>query len=315
MAYATGDVILDTHYNGFVNDINAIWGTGTGNTGYGQTASTLATVSDGTTITALQWSNLLDKMDTIASHQGVGITGITNPAATEVISHLSALETDISTLQSGVPSVNSFDAGSTATTGVVTQSATWSTSTTCTRRLTFAGGNEARWFFNAGGKLTVDFGYVKTTSDAKALEWEALVAECGGYEVFASSAGKVGGSGVPATNNSVGYFSLTTTPTINFKQLSGTSPYTANYIQVSTSVGAADGDGLGNNGAYVDFFVEYVDDAADTTYDLAANTNLDIMDGTVTTTFTVVPPDIAFLPQGATWGSPDWSTVGSDTQS
>ena len=51
MAYQTGDIILDTHYNGFVTSVNTMWGAGTGVRGYGQ-STTVSTVSDGTTITA-----------------------------------------------------------------------------------------------------------------------------------------------------------------------------------------------------------------------------------------------------------------------
>ena len=35
MAYATGDTILDTHYNDFATSVNTLWGTGSGDDGYG----------------------------------------------------------------------------------------------------------------------------------------------------------------------------------------------------------------------------------------------------------------------------------------
>lgn len=313
MAYLTGDLILDAEYNQFADtDVNGMWGTGTGARGYGQT-STLATVAPGTSITALQWSNLLDKMDTIASHQGNTITGIANPAAGGSIAILSALQTDITDLQTqaDLAAVNSWDAANT-TGGVATQSAAWKVATTCTRRVTFAGGNEARYFFNAGGKINIDFGYVKTTTDAKALAWEALVAAAGQYEMNAAGAVQVTGTG--ATVSSVGYYTQSTTPTVRFTQTETSPTYNTNSIKVTVTAGAVDAvDGLGNNGLYIDFKVEYLDAASDTAWTLAADTNLDIMDGTVTTTFGIVPPDSLFL-TGVTWGSPAWSTPTADTQ-
>jgi hypothetical protein len=59
MAYTTGDTILDDHYNDFATSVNAVWSTGSGDSGYGQTA--VSSVSVGTTITATQWTTLLSK--------------------------------------------------------------------------------------------------------------------------------------------------------------------------------------------------------------------------------------------------------------
>ena len=69
MAYTSGDTILATHYNSFVSDFNTNWGTGSGDQGYGQ-SNTLSTVSAGDTVTATQWSTLLARETTAATHQG-----------------------------------------------------------------------------------------------------------------------------------------------------------------------------------------------------------------------------------------------------
>jgi hypothetical protein len=44
MAYTVGGLIEATHYNGFAASVNAVWGTGTGDRGYGQ-STTLSTVA------------------------------------------------------------------------------------------------------------------------------------------------------------------------------------------------------------------------------------------------------------------------------
>jgi hypothetical protein len=61
MAYTSGDTILDDHYNDFATSVNAIWGTGTGDSGYGE-SSTVSAVSAGATITATQWTTLLARI-------------------------------------------------------------------------------------------------------------------------------------------------------------------------------------------------------------------------------------------------------------
>ncbi len=57
MAYQTGDSILDDHYNAFATSVNAVWGTGTGDAGYGQ-GTTVSAVSAGSAVAAAQWVTL-----------------------------------------------------------------------------------------------------------------------------------------------------------------------------------------------------------------------------------------------------------------
>ena len=61
MTYAAGNIIVATDYNGFVatsaNNINAIWGTGSGDKGWGQT--NISQVAVGGTVTATQWATLV----------------------------------------------------------------------------------------------------------------------------------------------------------------------------------------------------------------------------------------------------------------
>ncbi len=46
MAYSSGDTILDDHYNDFATSVNALWGTGSSDAGYGE-STTVAAVSAG----------------------------------------------------------------------------------------------------------------------------------------------------------------------------------------------------------------------------------------------------------------------------
>ena len=101
MAYSTGDTILDTHYNGFVTSVNAMWGQGTGARGLGQ-ATTVSTVSDGDTISAAQWATLLTRIKSISDHGAedgnISVDTVTNPSTGDLITALNTLATDIGTL-------------------------------------------------------------------------------------------------------------------------------------------------------------------------------------------------------------------------
>jgi hypothetical protein len=97
MAYTSGDTILDNHYNDFATSVNAVWGSGSGDSGYGQT-NTVSSVSAGTTITASQWTTLLARISSAASHQSSSITSISSPSAGDTISAYAALSGNISTI-------------------------------------------------------------------------------------------------------------------------------------------------------------------------------------------------------------------------
>ena len=82
MTYSVGGLIQATDYNGFADttaggNVNVMWGTGTGDAGYGQ-STTLSTVSAGGTVTATQWADLVNRIQSIANHTGVSITSRTD---------------------------------------------------------------------------------------------------------------------------------------------------------------------------------------------------------------------------------------------
>ena len=299
MAYQSGDTILDDHYNGFVASVNALWGTGSGDSGYGQ-GTTVSTVSPGTTITATQWATLLNRISSIASHQGTSITAISNPSVGNTIEAYTALSGNISTVTTNRLNVAGFG---TATTGNTSGTGTWFTQTTHTITYSFASTNERRYFFNAGGELRVSFARSGGTSSAKNTNWTTLCTQCGTIVMDAQTTAKSGGSGTVNTiASSTGFYDLSTTDTVLFKQFEDTSPYTGNYIQVNAKTS-------GNN---VVFTVIFRDDAADSTgFDKSVYNVLDQVDGTITTTSSIVPPSTTHISN--TWGAP--STSGTNAQS
>jgi hypothetical protein len=65
MTYTSGGLIQATDYNGFVSstagaNVNDVWSTGSGASGWGQPA--LSTVSATNTITATQWASLVNTL-------------------------------------------------------------------------------------------------------------------------------------------------------------------------------------------------------------------------------------------------------------
>jgi hypothetical protein len=310
MAYTAGDTILATHYNSFVSDFNTIWGTGSGENGWGQ-SNTLSTVSAGDTVTATQWATLLARCTTAATHCGTSITSITSPSAGDTISAFTALAANITAISGeglNPKSKHVADTGNYAdTTSSTNGTASWTTSTVHIFTLTFAGGDEARYYYNAGGSTRLTFSRAGGTSHTKNTEWANLATACGTVIFAVQGTTKSGGSGSTTTlATTIGYQDMTTSDQTLFKQMEGDNPYTSNYILVEAKTNAVDSDGNGDNGNILTLKVSWVDAAGDT-FD-------DTVDGTVTDTITHRTPNTNTLNNASWSAAPSYSST-SFTQS
>jgi hypothetical protein len=258
MTYSAGGLIQATDYNGFAStttngNVNAIWGTGAGNYGYGQ-SSTLSTVSTAGTVTATQWSDLVNRISSIGSHTGVTITSRTAPVAGNTISILNNLSTDLSNLYTN--RANSASSGATISpaTGTWwqatnTPNSAWTITTTHT--ITFANAAAARYFFNSGGLIKWATSKTSTGTEAD-TEWNDLAGTLDGT-IYLSGANtahtingvaytgttKSGGTGTPTTlATTTGFYNLTTTPATIYDQFADSSPYTSDHIRLQASVDA-----------------------------------------------------------------------------
>jgi len=235
MAYTTGDTILDDHYNDFATSVNAVWGTGTGDSGYGE-SSTVSAVSAGATITAAQWTTLLARISSAASHQGSTITAIANPSAGNTIAAYTALSTNIATITTNRLNLAVAVGYQAAVNTNRDNTATFTGTLTFTHKWAWGSANQARYFFNAGGRLSISGSQSGHGADSKGNEWATLLTQAGTYYVYAQTAGKSGGSGTPTTNltTTAGFYDLPANPTAHlsvFKQFEDTGPYTANYVE------------------------------------------------------------------------------------
>jgi len=292
MAYTSGDTILAAHYNSFVSDFNTNWGTGSGDQGYGQ-SNTLSSVSAGDTVTATQWSTLLARETTAATHQGTSLTSITSPSAGDTISAFTALAANTALINTNRHDVDTGNYADTTSTESGTGS--WTGSTVHTFTLTFAGGDEARYYYNAGGSTRFTFSRSGGTSHTKNTEWANLATACGTVIFAVQGTTKSGGSGSTTTlATTVGYQDMTTSAQTLFKQMEGDNPYTANYISITAKTNAVDSDGNGDNGHILTFVISWVDAAGDDFNDT--------VDGTVTDTITHRTPNTNTL-NNASWSA------------
>ena len=310
MAYTSGNLILDDHYNDFVNNgataINTVWGQGTGDKGYGQ-SNTLGTVSPAQLVTATQWSNFLARMASAAAHQGSSITSQSLPTTGNDIEIFANISTDLTTITTNRLNHGGVYSTTNDLNGINGSGAgTWSTQTKHSFSLTFDGGDEIRYFFNAGGQIVITPTITPGgTPNAKENEWNDLLETLIGSVTFSGGATTRSGTGT-ISSSIQGYHNLT--PNVNqniFKMFADTGPYTANYFQININPGVAHSDGRGNVGNVLTFEIICRDDAAEDDEDLGtpgSQITLDQIDGTIAFSIDVKEPSVANL-NSATWGT------------
>jgi hypothetical protein len=251
MTYSSGGLIEATDYNGFVSttsgaNVNATW-----NTAYGQTA--LSTVAAATTVTATQWSTLNTTITSMGAHQGTTLTSRTNPTVGSTISILTNLNTDITNCFNNRRNAAAAGSQYTAWTGSASKLTSTGSGTnpwtiTFTDTITFGSALQAGYFFNAGGRVQIQFGKSSTGTVAD-TQWNSFIGTLGTIVLTSDGASKtisgtsytgttrVGGSGTPTTlATTVGYNQLTATPTTIYLQSDTVATYTDNNVSVQASV-------------------------------------------------------------------------------
>lgn len=261
MTYTSGGLIQATDYNGFVSttagaNLNDIWAAGSGDKGWGQTA--LTTVTAGTdTVTATQWAGLVNNLSSAGSQTNTTLTSRTAPVTGNTISILANVSTDLTNVTTNRGNAVASGAQYTAWTGTNSKTAATSAGSwtiTITNTITFPSAAQARYFFNAGGRIKISCSKTSTgaTGDPP---WNALATAVGDIYVTGrvnsaaqtiagtsyTGTTKVGGSGTTnILTTTTGWYQLTpgAAATAIMKQFSATAPYTSDYIQHTAAVNA-----------------------------------------------------------------------------
>ena len=287
MSYASGSLIDAADYNGLANVSAAnVWyvlSTGSGTYGYGQDAASISTVSAASTITATQWAGLVHSVNKILGHQGGAAAqlatgsniGITAGATITAFANVSTAVTTIGT--------NRLSFNSTRGTLVTGANfdATFATSTfTRTITVTFASADQARYFFNAGGRFSLVFVPSGLTDNNKETSYTDLMNAIGTLHLDAETSTRTGTGETLTTSNQ----------TI-LKLTSENANYTANTLEVLMRVAGAAGTN-GGKGTQVIYDITYTD-GADEAFD-------DAVSGTFRHRVDITPPETTFLANS--WG-------------
>ena len=327
MSYTVGGLIEATDYNGFVNtganNINAIWSTGSGDKGWGQTA--ISTVSAGGTVTATQWATLVANLATAGQQTNSTLTARTQPVAGNTITILNNVATDINTVTANRGNAaasgteyGTFSGTTSKTTATGSGGTTWTI--TFTHTVTFASANAARYFFNAGGIVKLQYGKSSTGTDHDA-DWNTLAGQCGSINFTGRVNGaaqtiagtsytgttRLNGTGGTQTTlaTTTGFYNLVAgaAATTLFQLNNATAPYTPEYIRTTVALDATS--------SVLTFVTTWVDDGTavpGATSDISGGSGVTSPATTIgaatapTTLLTYIPPSTTYLT--ASWGTP-----------
>lgn len=327
MTYTVGGIIEATDYNGFVSttagaNVNDVWGTGSSDKGWGQTA--LANVSAGGTVTAAQWASLVNTLASMGSQTNTTITSRTAPVAGNVIAVLANVNADLTSVTTNRGNAaasgteyGTFSGTTSKTTATGSGQSAWTI--TFTHTVTFASADAARYFWNAGGIVKVKYGKSSTGTDTDP-DWNTFAGLCGVINITGrvnsttqtiagvayTGTTRIGGSGGTQTTlaTTTGWYTLTpgAAATTLFQLNNATSPYTGEYIRTTAAVDAGS--------AVLTLVTTWVSDGSS-----GAGTTANISGGTATTSpsttitgtapttlVTYTPPSTTYL--SASWGTP-----------
>lgn len=181
MTYSSGGLIQASDYNTFQTNLNAVWSTGTGDSGWGQTA--LSAVSTGGIVTATNWSTLVANLATAGAQTSTTVTSRSAPTTGTLISILANVATDITSVTTNRGNAASSGTTSTTWTGstaktTATGAGTTAWTITFTHTVTFPSADQARYFWNAGGLVRLDMSKTSTGTDIDA-DWNTFVGTVG----------------------------------------------------------------------------------------------------------------------------------------
>lgn len=320
MSYASGGLIEAADFNNLAwggtqgtytsatKNVAYVMGVGNGQWGYGQTITALNTVSAAGTVTASTWSGFLTVLNNALQHQGSAALG-SNYTSGEVITYLANVSTACTTINTNKHNATATGSNSSGSLGARVWSVGGTTSTaaqtnTWTETFTFASGDQARYFFNAGGRIHQTFAATNNNGTLRSADLVTLVQTNTGGNMIAAqtSDGKTGTGGtVDNDNTNLGYWDLTTSNQIlsKIRSTNYRYEYNADFFQVSVKTNGTQGSN-GDNGTVITFtylasMAGHIS-AADT-----SNFN-DAINVTMTPSYVIVYPETTYL-------SDSWGTV------
>jgi hypothetical protein len=280
---AVGSRILEVDYNSIRTKVASIMGTaadgGTGQNGYGQTLVS-SSVAVGNTVTATQWNNLKWDIYNARVHQTGNTPTIVTAVSGQPIRYgagqpnfqLDTLANTVITDKFALGEAQFIvEAGTSAT-----RSTSWNTSLSTTLTVTFGSADQARYFFNSGGKIRVTSARSGGAGSAQNNAWSNLLSSAGTISFGAIESFR-GSSTVLSPN--INFYNLTNSFQTLFTE-SLSAPYTGNTYSIQVRSDVA--NNVNGGATQLTFLISFVDTYVYT--GSGTSSAPDLVDGTLTVT-------------------------------
>lgn len=319
MSYSSGGTIQANDYNNLawggnttgtysptIKNIAYVMGIGNGIRGYGQTITAIDVVAGAGTVTATQWAGLVHTLNKALGHQGATLLangsniGITAGATITAFANVASSVTDINTNANVAGSSGTTTTGSSLTTSVSWGDSNNSQSTNWTRTATFASADQARYFFNAGGYLSVVLTATSNNGTGRSADIVTMLqTNTGTFLVKNANCTPRTGTGgtVNSSSSTLGYWALTTSnqTMLDLNSANAAYEYQSTKLQIKLKTNGVQGSNS-DNGTIITFDFTLSDTAQ-------TNSNFnDVVNVTATVRVDVVYPETTYL-------SNSWGTV------
>ena len=298
LANITSKKIQIADFNTVYNKVNAILGTGSGNSGYGITLQS-SPVSVSTKVRISDWNNLKYDIINAYYHQTGTTPTLSLPLVNDIVKAsktdypydlyntwadaITAQKFNIAVSQSTVQSLQSV-----STTWPGVYSSNWNTKTFASVVVYWTSSDNARYFFNSGGEVRFSSSRTGGTSTyaSQNSAWTNLLAGCGtigfgGNKPIADTGTANAGNFYRLTNAFQYWYTAT-----------ATNPYSSNTFRISART-----PGVANNSAgsasSIEFFIEWVDAHS------SVSGSSDGVDGTLSLAISTLEPSGILQPAAA----------------
>jgi len=266
---AQGSDILSSDYNSIRTKVLQILGNGSGTVGYGQSLNS-SPVTSGNTITAAQWQALRNDLINIKLHQDGNIptlASVTQGApirfgAAEPNQQWSNIADQAFSARFNIGIGRSIVSAGTSQ----TRTGSWITQSQCVATVTFSTSDQARFFFNSGGKLRFTSSRTGGAATAQNNAWTNVLSAAGTQEFTGNIA------------DPENFYNLIDTYKNIFTRTLST-PYSANFYRIEAKSNVSNNSVGG--ATVIDFRITWRDDYVDPDGPTNIFDPADIVDGTL----------------------------------
>ena len=202
MTIASGSLVLATDYNAIRTTVDNVLGTGSGDSGYGQTLTSSAQ-SIGTIIDADHINQLFTDIQKAHTHQqGSASSLIAQVTTSDVIEANNGstykgwtqFETAANLISTNRLTANAGQMTAAAQKTTETKAAGWNAQINQTVTVTFASADARRHFFNSGGEIRIQAS-VASGGNTKSQDWATMCSSSGIIKIAEGGITKTGASG------------------------------------------------------------------------------------------------------------------------